>query len=74
MREQTPSSIRPLYMDHGVVCPVQGLDGGVDFLLYHLVAEAEVIGNYRVENDVGMGGAGDHAEIVDGDLIVDAAD
>ena len=38
-----------------------------------MVAQAKFERQHRVENDVGVRGAGDHAEIVDGDVLVDAA-
>ena len=45
----------------------------MDLLLDLMVAQAKFERHHRVENDVGVRGAGDHAEIVDGDVLVDAA-
>ena len=56
------------------VIAVQCADCGLDFSLYFTVSQTETVGDNSVENYIGVGVAGYHAEIVDVDFIINAVD
>ena len=60
-------------MDNGVVVAIQGSDRHFDLVPHLRIGQAEMERNHGVKNHIGVGGAGNHAEIVDGDLLIDAA-
>ena len=67
--------IGPLHVHHGVVVAVQRPHGACgSSAATSSSREAEAEGHHRVEDQVGVGGAGYHAEIVDVDGVVDAVD
>ena len=66
------SGIGMFHVDHGDIAAVQGLDQCPDLLGHLLAAETEGEGSYHIEDQVGVGRTGDHAEIVDGNGRVDA--
>ena len=57
--------------DHGEVIALDGAHQGGDLLLHLRVAHGELVGHHCVEDHVGVGGAGHHAEVVDGDVRAD---
>ena len=59
-------------MNHCVVISVQCTDRSLDLGSDFTVGQTEAVGNHRVKDDVGVGAAGHHAEIVNVDLVIDA--
>ena len=73
MGKETLLCIRALHVHHSIVISVQSSDRGLDLGGDLLIRQAETKGHHGIKNDIGMGGTGDHAEIVDGNVIVNAA-
>ena len=61
-----------LHLNHGDIVAVKGTDEGPELPGYLSVLQPEAERRYHVKNQVGVGGAGNHAEIVDTEGRIDA--